>query len=76
MSALNALHMITALLGPAKRVTAMSGINQPEVVVRGGANQGKRIQTTDDDITLMILDFGDGIYAMLNSAWVNASGYT
>jgi len=65
------LQMITALLGPAKKVTAMSGINQPEVVVRGGPNQGKRIETTEDDITLMILDFGDGIYAMLDSAWVN-----
>jgi len=65
------LHMITALLGPAKKVTAMSGINQPEVVVRGGPNMGKHIQTTEDDITLMILDFGEGIYAMLDSAWVN-----
>jgi predicted dehydrogenase len=65
------LHMITAILGPAKRVTAMSGVNQPEIVVRGGPNKGKVIHPTEDDVTLMIIDFGDGIYAMLDSAWVN-----
>jgi predicted dehydrogenase len=65
------LHMITALLGPAKRVTAMSGVNQPEVVVRGGPNQGKEIEVTADDITLLLLDFGNSVFAMLDSAWLN-----
>jgi predicted dehydrogenase len=65
------LHMITALLGPAKRVTGMSGINQPEVVVRGGPNKGKRIQVTEDDVTLLIMDFGESTFAMLDSAWLN-----
>ena len=65
------LHMLTYLLGPAKRVTAMSGINQPEVVVRGGPNQGMRIQVEEDDTTLLLLDFGNSIFAMLDTAWVN-----
>ncbi len=65
------LQLLTALLGPAKRVTAMSGINQPEVVVRGGPNKGKRIKVEEDDLTLLILDFGDSIFAMLDAAWVN-----
>jgi predicted dehydrogenase len=65
------LHQLTALLGPAKRVSAMSGINQPEVVVRGGLKKGMRIEVTQDDITLLTLDFGDAIFAMLDTAWVN-----
>lgn len=65
------VHLLTYLLGPAKRVTAMSGINQPEVVVRGGPGKGMRIQTEEDDITLLVLDFGDSIFAMLDAAWVN-----
>ncbi len=65
------LHLLTAMLGPARRVTAMSGIHQPEVIVRGGPNAGKRIMVTEDDITLLILDFGEATYAMLDTAWVN-----
>jgi predicted dehydrogenase len=65
------LHMLTALLGPAQRVSAMSGVNQPEVIVRGGPNKGKKITVTEDDITLLTMDFGNGIYAMLDNAWVN-----
>jgi len=65
------LQLLTALLGPARRVTAMSGINQPVVVVRGGPNKGKRIEVEEDDVTLLTLDFGDSIFAMLDTAWVN-----
>ena len=65
------LHTLTYLLGPARRVTAMSGINQPEVVVRGGPNMGMRIEVTEDDITLLILEFDDSRYAILDAAWVN-----
>lgn len=67
------LHLLTSLLGPARRVTAMSGINQPEVVVRGGPNKDMRIQVEEDDITLLTLDFGDSVFAMLDAAWVNTS---
>ncbi len=65
------LHLLTTLLGPAKRVSAMSGINQPEVIVRGGPKMGTRIEVTADDVTLITLDFGDNIYAMLDNAWIN-----
>ncbi|GAG91753.1 unnamed protein product, partial [marine sediment metagenome] len=57
------LHALTALLGPAQRVTAMSGINQPEVIVRGGPYNGKHIKVEEDDITLLTLDFGNSIFA-------------
>lgn len=65
------LHALTYLLGPCKRVSAMSGINQPEVVVRGGPNKGKLIKVEEDDLTLLTLDFGQSTFAMLDAAWVN-----
>jgi predicted dehydrogenase len=69
------LHLLTMLLGPARRVTAMSGCNQPEVTVRGGPNQGKVISVEQDDVTLITLDFGDAIFAMLDAAYTNFSAY-
>ncbi len=65
------LHALTYLLGPCKRVSAMSGINQPEVVVRGGPNKGKLVKVEEDDVTLLTLDFGDSTFAMLDAVWVN-----
>jgi predicted dehydrogenase len=69
------LHLLTTLLGPAKRVTAMSGRNQPEVTVRGGPNQGQVIAVEQDDVTLITLDFGDATFAMLDAAYTNFSAY-
>jgi predicted dehydrogenase len=66
------LHGMCSLMGPAKRVTAMSGINQPVVTVRGGPNMGKRIDVEADDVTLLTLDFGDSIFAQLDTAWTVA----
>ena len=65
------LHMVTALLGPAKRVTGMSGINQPDVVVRGGPNKGMKIQIKEDNVTLLLMDFGNETFAMLDNSWLN-----
>ena len=68
------LHLLTFLLGPCKRVTAMSGINQHEVVVRGGPMKGARIKVEEDDVTLVTMDFGDGIFSMLDNAWIKVRG--
>jgi len=57
-------------MGPVKRVSAMSGVNLPEVIVRGGPNKGKAIRVTEDDVTLLTMDFGENCFAMLDSAWV------
>lgn len=65
------LHALTFLLGPCKRVSAMSGINQPEVVVRGGPNKGKVVKVEEDDVTLLTLDFGNATFGMLDAVWVN-----
>ncbi|HEX5323267.1 MAG TPA: Gfo/Idh/MocA family oxidoreductase, partial [Capsulimonadaceae bacterium] len=54
------LHTLTGVLGPAKRVTAMSGIG-----IKEREFQGKMYPSDADDNTLMVLDFGDTLYAFV-----------
>jgi len=68
------IHDITGLLGPAKRVVAFSGITEPTRVVRGGPFAGKQIEVTTPDNTLMMLDFGDSVFAVIDGTYnVNAA---
>ncbi|MEX0785833.1 MAG: Gfo/Idh/MocA family oxidoreductase [Dehalococcoidia bacterium] len=53
-----ALHGLTGILGPAKRVSAMSGVRVAEREF-----QGRMIPCDADDSTLMVLDFGDALFA-------------
>jgi predicted dehydrogenase len=53
------LHSLTGVLGPAQRVTAMSGIRNPMRRWRE-----KRIPVEVDDNSLLLLDFGGATYAM------------
>ena len=57
------LHALTGVLGPAKRVTAFSGIRIPEREFKG-----KKIRVEMDDNTLFTLDFGNGLYAFVYGA--------
>src|SRR4051812_2856138 len=52
------LHALTAVVGPAKRVTAMSGVRLKEREFRG-----EMLPTDMDDQTLMVLDFGNAFFA-------------
>ncbi len=54
------LHSLTGILGPAKRVTAMSGVGIKEREFRG-----KMYPSDADDNTLMVLDFGDSLFAFV-----------
>ncbi len=54
------LHELTAILGSAKAVTAMSGIGLKERVFKG-----KKIPVEMDDNTLLLLDFGESTFAYL-----------
>jgi predicted dehydrogenase len=54
------LHTLTGLLGPAKRITAMSGLRIP---VREFA--GQQFQCDMDDSTFMLLDFGESLFAVV-----------
>ena len=54
------LHSLTSVLGPARRVTAFSGTRIKERHFRGQV-----VPTDADDNTLMVLDFGDSLYALV-----------
>jgi predicted dehydrogenase len=53
------LHSLTGVLGPARRVTAMSGIAVPE------RHWGEKVIPVEiDDNTLLMLDFGEATFAV------------
>lgn len=54
-----ALHQLTSILGPAKRVTAMSG-----QVVPVRRFNGVDVAVDTDDNTVLLLDFGDGRFVV------------
>jgi len=54
------LHALTGILGPAKRVTAFSGVRIPKREFRG-----QMLPCDMDDNTLMVLDFGDALFAFV-----------
>jgi predicted dehydrogenase len=58
--AVYSLHSLTGVLGPARRVAAMSGIGLPERQWRG-----RKIRVEMDDNTMMLLDFGDSVFALV-----------
>jgi len=64
-----ALHLVTGVLGPAKRVTAMSGIGLKRRVIFG-----REVEVEVDDNTVMLLDFGDSTFALLHSAFCVGDG--
>ncbi len=54
-----ALHQLTGVLGPARRVTAMSGIRVPKHLFNG-----REIATEMDDNTFLLLDFGNALFGL------------
>lgn len=53
------LHGLTSILGPARRITAMSATRIPERTF-----QGRVVQCDAHDNTVMLLDFGEGLFVM------------
>ena len=54
------LHVLTGILGPVKRVTALSGTRIPEREFHG-----RMIPCDAHDNTLMLLDYGNSLYALI-----------
>jgi predicted dehydrogenase len=54
-----ALHGLTGILGPAKHVTAMSGTR-----IKEREFAGRMVPTDADDNTLILIDFGNSVYAL------------
>ncbi|MGI8912789.1 MAG: Gfo/Idh/MocA family protein [Chloroflexota bacterium] len=68
------IHDITGILGPAQRVVAFSGITEKVRTVRAGPFAGKQIEVTADDNTLLMLDFGNATFAVIDGTFnVNAA---
>jgi predicted dehydrogenase len=63
------LHQVTGILGPARSVTCLSGISETVRVVRSGAFDGKEIRPEVDDNTLIMLDFGQATFAVVDSTY-------
>lgn len=59
----------TGVLGPVRRVMAMSGITAPTRIARGGAFDGVEIPVTAPDNNLLLLDFGAGTFVSLDATF-------
>jgi len=60
---------VTGILGPAKRVIAMSGITADKRVARGGPFDGQVVEVSADDNTLLLLDCGDATFAVVDATY-------
>lgn len=55
---------LTGLFGPAKRVMAMAGVAIPERLING-----ERIRVEAEDNVHLLMDFGDGVYAVVTTGF-------
>jgi predicted dehydrogenase len=63
------LTQVTGVLGPARRVSALSGITVPERRVRGGPFDGMTIPVSAPDNNLVLVDFGDATFAVVDGTF-------
>lgn len=63
------LTFLTGLLGPAKRIVALSGIAIPQREIRAGVAKGATIDVGIDDNTMIMLDFGDACFAHVDASF-------
>ena len=59
----------TGVLGPVQRVSAMSGITVPVRRARGGPFDGLEIPVTAPDNNLLLLDFGEATFAVVDGTY-------
>jgi predicted dehydrogenase len=62
--AVYSITSLTGILGPVKRVTAMTGIAQPSRVVKG-----RKIKVATEDNAQILLDFGNAMFAVVTSGF-------
>lgn len=63
------LSQITSILGPVRRLTALSGRTSPVRHFTEGPFKGNRIDVEIDDNSLLLLDFGDATFAFLDATY-------
>jgi len=62
-----ALSRVISIMGPVKRVTAMTGMVIPKRILPNG----DRIMPDVDDQAIMILDFGNSVFATIRASWAH-----
>jgi predicted dehydrogenase len=63
------IHQITSVFGPARKVSALSGITAPERVIAGGPFQGTPIAVTAPDNNLLLLEFDGSVLAVIDGTF-------
>jgi predicted dehydrogenase len=63
------LTQVTGVLGPVRRVSALSGITIPVRRARGGPFDGLEIPVTAPDNNLLLLDFGEATFAVVDGTF-------
>jgi predicted dehydrogenase len=58
------LHALTGILGPARRVVAMSGLGLQHRLFQGALHE-----CTADDNSLLLLDFGDAVFGFVHGTF-------
>lgn len=71
--AVYAVHTLTGLLGPAKRMSAFTGIAIPQRTVVAGEAAGKVIDVEVPDNDLIMLDFGNATFAVLDGTYTQVA---
>jgi predicted dehydrogenase len=70
------LTQITAILGPARKVTAFAGITEKERELAWGPRLGDKIKVEAVDNALVLLDFGSSLFAVVDGSYnmISAKG--
>jgi predicted dehydrogenase len=63
------LTEVTGVLGPVRRVSALSGITVPVRRARGGPFDGLEIPVSAPDNNLLLLDFGEATFAVVDGTF-------
>jgi predicted dehydrogenase len=63
------LTQVTGVLGPVRRVSALSGITVPVRRARGGPFDGLEIPVSAPDNNLILLDFGEATFAVVDGTY-------
>ncbi len=71
--AVYSITRMTGLLGPAKRVIALSGTVDPTRTLMQGTEEERQIDVTEDDNTSILLDLGESRFVYVNAAWHGAA---
>jgi predicted dehydrogenase len=63
------IQILTHFFGPVKRLVAFSGLAMPEIVMTAQKMSGQTVKVEIDDTTPMILDFGNTIFATVDTSY-------